>query len=345
VLLDEIVIIKRQGFVAVLRVISTTLIPVVKKQKGNPCTRNEEIGEFEMKKTFSMILVLVALITALVVTEVIASPIQSSVDGKSKKTPGAQATANALKHQDQQAKGKKTPETTDTLEIVKKNVMFTGTIAAITETQMDLTLKDESVVSILLGIDSSIKVPKGKSQKPTEELVVETLEPSETLEPGTETPEPSVYGLSVGMVVKVKANLMSDDTYVAVKIQVIPGKPVKAYHVGVVYAYTPGVSITIGTKKCEFTTYLLTSATKYLPTERMDQLKVGSLVTVISPRDVTGGPLTAAGIVIHPDKTLNGEETEEPTEVQTEEPSAEPTEEPGCVLPTLEPTVAPTEVP
>lgn len=298
-----------------------------------------------MKKTFSTILVLVALITALVVTEVIASPIQSSVDGKPKKTPGAQATANALKHQDQQPKGKKTPETADALEIVKKNVMFTGTIAAITETQLDLTLKDESVVTILLSTDSSIKKPKSKSQKPTEELVVETLESTGTVEPGKETPEPSIYGLSVGMVVKVKANQMSDGSYVAVRIQVVPGKPVKAYHVGVVYAYTPGVSITIGTKKCEFTTYLLTGATKYLPAERMEQLKVGSLVTVISPRDVTGGALTAAGIVIHPDKTLNGGETEEPTEDLTEEPSVEPTEAQGCVLPILEPTVAPTEVP
>lgn len=301
-----------------------------------------------MKKTFSTILVLVALITALVVTEAIASPIQSSVDGKSKKTPGAQATANALKHQDQQAKGKKTPVTTDTLEIVKKNVMFKGTIAAIDETQMELTLKDESVVTILFGVDSSIKKPKGKSQKPTQEVIIETLEPpTGTVEPGTETPEPFVYGLGVGMQVNVKANLMSDGTYVAVRIQVIPGKPVKAYHVGVVYAYTPGVSITIGTKKCEFSTYLLTGTTKYLPAERMDQLKVGSLVTVISPRNVTGGPLTAAGIVIHPDKTLNGEETEEPTgeptEELTEEPTGEPTEEPGCVMPTLEPTVAPTE--
>lgn len=299
-----------------------------------------------MKKTFSTILVLVALITALVVTEVIASPIQSSVDGKSKKTPGAQATANALKHQDQQPKGKKTPETADALEIVKKNVMFKGTIAAIDETQMELTLKDESVVTILLGVDSSIKKPKGNSQKPTQEVIIETLEPpTGTVEPGTETPEPFVYGLGVGMQVNVKANLMSDGTYVAVRIQVIPGKPVKAYHVGVVYAYTPGVSITIGTKKCEFTTYLLTGATKYLPAERMEQLKVGSLVTVISPRDVTGGALTAAGIVIHPDKTLNGGETEEPTEDLTEEPSVEPTEAPGCVLPTLVPTVAPTEAP
>ncbi len=312
-----------------------------------------------MKKTFSTILVLVALITALVVTEVIASPVQPSVDGKSKKTPGAQATANVLKHQDQQnkqPKGKKTPTTLETLEIVKKNVMFKGTIAAIDETQMELTLTDESIVTILFSVDSSIKKPKDKSRKPTQEVIVETLEPpTGTVEPGTETPEPFVYGLGVGMLVNVKANLMSDGSYVAVKIQVIPGKPVKAYHVGIVYAYTPGVSITIGTKKCEFTTYLLTGATKYLPAGRMDLLKVGSLVTVISPRNVLGGPLTAAGIVIHPDKTLNGgptEEptieptgdlTEEPTEELTEEPTIEPTNDFGCVLPTVEPTVAPTE--
>ncbi len=309
-----------------------------------------------MKKTFSMILVIAALIAAMVVTEVLAAPIQSSVDGKSKKTPGAQLTQNALKHQNQQQpKGKKTQvtqavdETQVVLEIVKKNVNMRGTIAAIDETQMELTLKDDSVVTILFSTEPSVNKPKGKSKKPTTapevtEPVVVTLEPpTGTVVPGEETPAPSVYGLQVGMQVNVKANLMSDGTLVAVKIQVVPGKPVKAYHVGIVTEYTEGESITIETKKGETSTYTLSTATKILPKDRADELKVGSLVTIIAPRNVGGLELIASGIVVHPtalEGEPTGEPTEEPTELPTEVTTEAPTEEP-----TEATTEAPTEVP
>jgi hypothetical protein len=45
----------------------------------------------------------------------------------------------------------------------------------------------------------------------------------------------------------------------------------------------------------------------------MAELQVGTLVTIISPRDVTGAPVIAAGVVIHPAGTELPDESEEET--------------------------------
>ena len=83
---------------------------------------------------------------------------------------------------------------------------------------------------------------------------------------------------------------------------VIPGKPTKIHRVGVVIAYTPGVSITIQDKNGNEFTFTLTGETKLLPAERAEELAVGSRVTIIAPRDPASGGVTVKGIVIHPAK-------------------------------------------
>lgn len=128
----------------------------------------------------------------------------------------------------------------------------------------------------------------------------------------------------------------------AKSVHVIPGKPVHVHRVGRVTAYTAGVSITIEAKG-ELFTFLLTPNTKILPKDRANLLKVGSWVTIISRRDVTGGALTAQGVVVHPEKFAV---TETPTEtpVVTETPTETPTEAP-TETPTEAPTETPTETP
>ena len=94
--------------------------------------------------------------------------------------------------------------------------------------------------------------------------------------------------------------LKHDSSLTAVYITVVPGKPQPVHRVGIVTAYTPGVSITVLAKDGQSSTFLVTPETKILPAERASQLQIGSRVTIISRRDVTGGPLTAQGIVVHP---------------------------------------------
>lgn len=103
----------------------------------------------------------------------------------------------------------------------------------------------------------------------------------------------------------------------ALSVQVIPGKPVKIHRVGIVTAYTAGVTITIQAKDAQQYTFLLSETTKILPAERAADLKVGSFVTIISRRDVTGGPLSAQGIVVHPAVPggQEGENVNPPTDI------------------------------
>ena len=104
--------------------------------------------------------------------------------------------------------------------------------------------------------------------------------------------------LKAGMNVIVQG-FKTETGLVAMKVLVVPGKPIKIHHVGTVTIYAAGTSITIENKKGETTTFVITAETKIIPEAEAASLAVGSVVTIIAPRDVTGGDLTAKAIVIH----------------------------------------------
>lgn len=243
-----------------------------------------------MKKIMIVLSMLTILLTVMSISQVNAS---SDLGVTAKKTPGAQATAKALDQQNtvhgnslnNNGKSEKTG----------KSVNFKGEIVSVDATTLVISLKDDSLVTLLVTEDTIVKIPGKKTDT------------SDTL-----------AGLLVGMKVTVKATVVPGvdeltTTITAQRITVIPGKPTKTSHVGTVSALVPGVSIEITTKKGEIFTYLLTENTKYLPAERELELAVGSVVTIISPRDVTGQPAVAAGVVIHPAGTVLSE-----TETETE---------------------------
>ena len=244
-----------------------------------------------MKKTFATLGVLMVILMVLTVTQVFAAPSTFSIDGKPEKTPGAQATINAEKWLEKHPDKVKGADNAEDAKSGKK-VNYLGTVASVNETQLELTLKDGSLVAFMFSEDASIKAPK--------------LNPNKKPDSGDtvmQAPE-----LTVGMKVMVKALIQEDGSLLVSKLMVIPGKPEKTHHVGVVTAYTPGVSISITTKDDQVSEYLLTEATKYLPEDRMADLVVGARVTVISPRDVTSNLLSAAGVVIHPAQDVESTE-------------------------------------
>ena len=229
-----------------------------------------------MKKTIVVLSILTILLTVMSISQVNAS---SDLGATAKKTPGAQATAKALEPQNtvhgNSANNGKSGTT-------GKTVNFKGEIVSVDATTLVISLKDDSLVTLIITEDTIVKIPGKKTDT------------SDTL-----------AGLLVGMKVTVKAIVVPGvdvltTTITAQRITVVPGKPTKSSHVGIVSALVPGVSIEITTKKGEIFTYLLTENTKYLPAERITELAVGSVVTIISPRDVTGQPAVAAGVVIHP---------------------------------------------
>lgn len=104
----------------------------------------------------------------------------------------------------------------------------------------------------------------------------------------------------------VQAVKTEKDAYLAVRIHVMPDKPQRIHRVGEVTAYDDRNSITVQDKKGS-TTFKIATDVKILPAERAGMLKTGARVTIISPRDPSGGMPVAKGIVIHPETSKGGD--------------------------------------
>lgn len=220
-----------------------------------------------MKKVRFLFYLILSAVFLLASTQVFASP-SNGVQAKKTPlptTPGAQATEKA--NDNAQIQAGKPPK--------GKHENFKGTISAVDATSLTITLRDGSSVTVSLVAETRIKFPGPKSS------------------PGT---------LQTGMNVMVQAIRDQSDNLVARSVMVIPGKPAKIHRVGTVTAYTAGAGITIQDRDGNTYTFALTSETKLLPAERAGMLGVGSRVTIIAPRDPSGGVPTAKGIVIHPSK-------------------------------------------
>jgi hypothetical protein len=132
--------------------------------------------------------------------------------------------------------------------------------------------------------------------------------------------------INVGSQASVLAIQEEDESFTALSIQVVPGKPVHIHHVGVVTEYVEGVSITIEAKDGDLITFLIGEDFKILPAERAEELEAGRRVTIIARRDPAGGELTAQGVVIHPEASgTETPETETPEASETPEPTETPT--------------------
>jgi hypothetical protein len=179
-----------------------------------------------------------------------------------------------------------------------KKVNFSGEVLAVGDAGLTIKTKTGEEVSFLVNEDTSVKIP--------------------TLKGAT------LADIQVGVRVLVRAVVEEGGAFTALQISVSPGKPAPKHHVGEVTAYEAGVSITILAHDGNEYTFLITEETKILPASRADELAVGRRVTIISPRDVTGGPFIAKGIVVHPETDdeegigTPGTPTETPTPTPSE---------------------------
>jgi hypothetical protein len=187
----------------------------------------------------------------------------------------------------------------------RKYAVYQGTINAVDSSSLTLALKNGASVTFVLNSDTKVKIP-------------------------TMGNTGAIADLLVSEKVTVSAYKTEDDSLVASMIMVIPGKPVKIHHVGNVTDYQAGASITIQSKDGDLTTFIINNQTKILPKDRIDELAVGVVVTIIAPRDVTSNQLVAAGIVIHPPQATKTKTpgTSTPTEIPTPTPTDTPTPTP-----------------
>lgn len=186
-------------------------------------------------------------------------------------------------------KAEKTPgyekEKTENAKIPGKKVNFKGVVQSVDASNLVIELNAGGTQSFKVGTFTKVKIP--------------TLGKDATLS-----------DLLPGVQVNVQAVKDEADGLSAVKILVVPGQPMHVHRVGSVTAYTAGSSITIEALDGKSYTFVVTADTKILPKDRASLLAVGVQVTVIAPRDVTGGPVTAMGIVVHP--VASETETETP---------------------------------
>lgn len=239
-----------------------------------------------MKKSYILVAIIVMMGLAMTTMQVYANP------GGIKPTPKPEKIEKVEK-----TPGMKATEVATLKTEKSKPENYKGIVTEVTVDSLTLKMSDESTIQFMVDDKTQVKIPTVKGATVTE--------------------------INLGVNATIHAYRDVDENLVAKAIQIVPGKPVKIHRVGVVTAYTPAESITIEAKDGELYTFTLTTDTKILPLSRIDQLGVGTTVTIISRRDPTGGVLAAQGIVIH-SEIMDGTETEEPGE--TIEPSETPEE-------------------
>ena len=218
-----------------------------------------------MKKYRPLLFLILSMALLLATSQAFASPanLQNGKNTPGPNTPGAKATEKANENATKQAN-----------KPHGKHENFKGTVSAVDSTNITLTLRDGSSVTIGLSADTRMKFPGPNASAPA------------SIQPGMNT--------------MVQAIRDQNGNLIARAVMVIPGKPSKIHRVGIVTEYVAGSSITIQDKDGNTYTFALTGETKLLPAERAGALAVGSRVTIIAPRDPASGGVTVKGIVIHP---------------------------------------------
>jgi len=190
-----------------------------------------------------------------------------SADAAAKPTPNPEKIIRQTQHAEDKADRVKSPK-----------LHYQGIVLEVTPSSLTLTLEDGT--NLLAGITESTKIQIPSLGK-----------------------DAAVGDILPGVKASIQIQAGESGEWIALRIHVIPGKPAKIHRVGIVTEYIAGTSITIQSRDDQLYTFLVTPDTKILPEERMGELAASRLVTIICPRDVTGGPHTAIGIVVHPDQT------------------------------------------
>jgi len=230
-----------------------------------------------MKKIRFVYLITIVIAVFALASQAYTSPFNVT-NTKPEKTPGIHETEKAAGQDDDAAEVEKTPGAKATEKAAKKDNKLKGK-----PEHFKGTIQSADVGSINLDVAGT---------SVTINLVPETRIHFAGNADAT--------ALQQGMTVMVKARRDETGNLVASSVQVIPGKPTRVHRVGIVTAYTPGTSITIQAHDGNLYTFELDPNHKILPTERADQLAVGSLVTIIAPRQPGSTTLVARGIVVHP---------------------------------------------
>ena len=255
-----------------------------------------------MKRVRILAALAVLVIASLAVTSALAAPSMVVVDGPQAKPTQrphgkpTQAPPEGEELSKQDAKATQRAEREAERERRRSRATYRGTVTAADAGSISLDT-EQGAMTFAINDETRISIPSGRGG--------------------------GAGDIHVGSQAAVLAVTEEDGSFMALSIHIVPGKPVHIHHVGVVTEYAEGVSITIESKDGELYTFLIGEDFKILPEERAEELAVGRRVTIIARRDPSGGPLTAQGIVIHPE--LEATETAETlTPIPSDTPAAPP---------------------
>ncbi len=245
--------------------------------------------------------IFVLVIAALVVTSAIAAPLPTA-GGVPQAKPTERAHGKPTQvgpgedTSKQDARATQRAEREAERELRRSRAHYRGAVSAVDPNSISLDTA-EGAITFAITDKTRINIPSGKGG--------------------------GAGDINVGSQAVVLAQQEQDDSYTALSIHVVPGKPIHIHHVGTVTSYNPGASITIEGNDGDLVTFVLTADCKILPEERAEDIAVGRRVTVIARRDPSGGPLTAQGIVIHPEVEAT-ETAPTVTPIPSDTPSATP---------------------
>lgn len=234
-----------------------------------------------MNKKWFTVAIIALLVVLLTTTTVLASPSQSSLEGK--KTP-ANANPQAEKTKVPGGNSGNVEKTTNPNKPVK-TVNYRGYVVAASPVSLTITTeKEKTVVTFVLTEETSVHIP-------------------------TLSRAALITDIKVNDFINIHGKLdTTTQVLTATSLNVVPGQTTgkngeEQNPAGFVTEYLPGVSITILNVKGETVTYLITETTQFLPLEGIDPIVTGTTV-VVMPVDPTADPLVAATIVVSSPQAL-----------------------------------------
>jgi hypothetical protein len=160
----------------------------------------------------------------------------------------------------------------------KRNT-FKGTVAAVNDGSLTLSLTNGDSITFVINGDTKIKMPEHDSGA-------------------------TVADVRIGMQAKVRAEQTEKEergkkeVWVALDIHILKSKPEKLHRVGIVTDYAAGARIAILAKDGNPYSFLITSDTKISPLHRANRLGIGSRVVIVAVREAANAEWVVRSIAI-----------------------------------------------
>ncbi len=190
-----------------------------------------------------------------------------------------------------------------------KGDTFKGTVTAAGNGSLTLSQKNGNAITFVVNGDTKVKVPGLGSNATLADVKVGMQATVQAVETEVEDEGEEKEGKEGK---EEKDEKGEKETWTALHIQVVPGKPEKIHRVGVVTEYVAGARISILAKDGKAYTFAIAPDSKITPPRRASQLGMGARVAIIGSREAGRSEWMVRSIVIYSISTPVGTKTSVP---------------------------------